>query len=236
MTRLSQVIICAYSLCGACIRPAFSQSVSPETKFSPGANLVGNPYLDAVVEQASEATLREYDLQEWIYGELVYLEPIEHHLHKEPRKKTEARYWELAGVIAHVAFNRPPIFEDDPTHAKTAALLGSIAAWEGHMVARVMRCEAIGLGGGLGPYQYSNGKQKEKVCSSYEGATEQAYDDARYSFAVCRKMPLGDRLYLYTGTWQTGPNPCRSPSIPSRQRVGSALDWWRKNPADFLND
>jgi len=138
---------------------------------------------------------------------------------REKREVTEARYMDVGFTIAEVALedDEVPFVPNDETRVKSALVIASIAAHESYLRADVMDCSVTGPRGALTTYQFE--LPRSEVCKSLYEDTKRAFVYARESFEECRRLPIGDRLALYT----TG--KCRR-NRESRMRVLRAITYW----------
>lgn len=128
-------------------------------------------------------------LATWVLALMMILQP------RAPWLKT---YERTARAIATAAQEAPPLFEDDEDRSKTAALLVSIAWFEGSF-----NPAAKGKQGELGTFQAKPGKLAPEAFrpdfpEDVETQARVALRMVRQSFASCKRNRPEERLAEYT--------------------------------------
>lgn len=167
------------------------------------------------------------DLVDYLFAFFLAAVPPQQHAYKEPLETTFARYNAIAEDIARVASDpdEEPLFEGDDARARTAVLLGSIAASESFLRADVDTCRTRGDGGrSVTVFQLQ--RAPRSVCTDREEAVRLALARVRESLSACRALPVAERLALYTS------GRCDRGQRASRMRWARAERWLSTHPVE----
>ncbi len=185
------------------------------------------------VPVATDATLSEHNLAEFVAEALAYFKPMRMHAYYENPKRTDKRYWHVATVIAHEVRQVESPFDDDPDRVELALLLAAISSKESHLIHDIVYCKKAGMGQAYGVFQSES--PKAKVCGDGKAdpvvtATRLAIEQVATSFFVCRELPVAERLALYANgmEWNTDKAKRRS-----RARVEPAIRYFLEHPRDW---
>lgn len=147
---------------------------------------------------------------------LAELVPLSNHGYLEPWEVTARRYIALADAISRL--DAEPL--SGLTMRETKLLLAATAARESQMRADVMTCRVLGPRGARGAFQTELASLRDEACS-LDTAPYAALRIMRWSFDLCRELPLDERLAGYCGG-TNGPR-CTLARWESRRRVRPAL-------------
>jgi hypothetical protein len=166
--------------------------------------------------------------------------PLAEHDYYAPEYETEERYNAIAHDLAEVALdpNEPPLFGGPQGREQTAMLMAAIAFYESGGYRRDVDLGVgarsrgdsgkswclmqINIGAGMTRERWTGRELVEDRHKCFHAGLARI----RESFALCRYMPLADRLTGYTK------GRCERNEPLAHRRMGLAMNFWAAHPYD----
>jgi hypothetical protein len=173
-------------------------------------------------------------LVSYLFAAMMAWAPPADHDYYAARQDTVERYESIAHDIADVALdpNEPPLFGGPEGRAQTALFVTAIAFYESGGFRRDVDAGVgkrsrgdsgrswclmqINLGDGLTPQRWSG----RDLVQDRQKCIRAGLGRIRESFALCRALPLDDRLSGYTK------GRCVADEDLSHRRMRRAMQWW----------